>query len=113
MSNLAKIQETMKDISNRCIVGFETMKASYNYQLKVLTDVMEKENEMAKLSNWSFVDAFRVTARTLAETLPEPNTESYIRFANEAIEMLARGNDPAEVLWYFDLKLERMKKGLK
>lgn len=93
------------------MVGFIGMKTSFNSTLNALTEINEKENEMAKVSSWDFVGAFRNTAKELSEMLPEPYKESYMRFADEAIEMLAGGKDPAEVLWHFDLKLIRMREG--
>ena len=111
MSNLEKLREKMQDISKRCMVGFIGMKTSFNSTLKDWTEINNKEIELAKVSSWDFVCAFRNTAKELSEMLPEPNKESYILFANEAIEMLAGGKDPAEVLWHFDLKLIRMREG--
>ena len=85
----------------------------FTSKLDDLNRVLERENELRKLAGDEFVEAFRYTAQSISETLPDSNTESYCRLADSAIEVLAQGNDPAEVLWYFDMKLARMKGGVK
>ena len=113
MPNNKAIKDLLK-LTNRISKDFAIFRHDYITNLNNMTRVLEIENRMACLTShgYSFVSAFRPTAKSIAEMLPASNTETYIHLANEAIEMLARGDDPAEVLWHFDLKLERMKKGL-
>lgn len=111
MNNITRIKEKMRDISKRYLVGLIGWENDFYNTSTAYIKITEKETELAKVSSWDFVIAFRNTAKSLSEMLPEPNKESYIRFADEAIEMLAGGKDPAEVLWHFDLKLIRMREG--
>lgn len=97
----------------RCFADVTTRNNTISFQkfelaLNVLERVMEKENDLAKIANYAFVDAFRTTAKVLSEV----TSRTYVSYLDEAMDMLLEGNDPAEVLCYFDLILERMKEGV-
>ena len=104
------MEEKIKRLANNISMSFSNFSKMYAETLNATTLIMETDTELAKLSSWDFVHAFRPTAKAMAEMLSDPYTESYLRFAKEAKEMLARGDDPVEVLWHFDIRLEKMRR---
>ena len=67
--------EELKRLANRISANFSDFRHWYVSTLNSATKVMEIENEMAKLSSYTFVSAFRPVAKSMAEMLPYPNTE--------------------------------------
>lgn len=99
---IEKLKTNLESITASCVVTFKKFTSSLND----FTKTLDAENELAKFSNWTFVDAFRPIAKALSEFLPR----SYISFVNEAIDMVKNWDDPVDVLWFFDMKLDRTKR---
>lgn len=82
--------------------------AVYKYYERSLNDfsrVVEKESEMKKLAGNKFVECFRVIVKEICVMHPDSNTETYLYYANTAMEMLTSGVDQDNVLLYLEKKL--------
>ncbi len=64
--------------------------------------IMEMKNRIATLSDYNFANAFDYTAKVICARRTTPNTETYLSLGEKAIELLARGQEQADVLYYFD-----------
>ena len=77
----------------------------FNSAIKSLAKMTEAELDLASVTSGKFVRVFSITAHELAENEATPYMETYVALCREATEMIAKGMDQADVLWYFDKKL--------
>ena len=68
--------------------------------------ILEAENALAKVSNYDFVFVFKSVAQELSKVTAIP----YIEWLIMARDKLMQGKEQADVLYYFDLQLERYKR---
>ena len=62
----------------------------------------EAENEIMMLASWEFVRAFNSVARLICSARIAPFADTYCSLAKKAVEMLAKGEEEKDVLYYFD-----------
>lgn len=72
-------------------------------------------NEVCSLSSRACAECIDYCAKQLVYARTAPVIETYTAIMNEAIAMLARGDDQSDVVWHFDMKVAkeygRMKDG--
>lgn len=66
----------------------------------------EAENRLASVSSWKFVRCFEPVAKEICEW----STKQYCDLCEEARERLLSGEEVADVLRFFDVKLEYVKR---
>ena len=76
-------------------------------QLKDYTELLACENRIASLSNHSVAHELMNTIKKLSYCYLDPCMDTIKELSNKACHMLAKGDSPQEVLWYFDLLLEK------
>ena len=74
-------------------------------KLNGITDMLEAENAIACLTSRCFVDALKPTLKELSEWTTRP----YKGYLEEAKDMILQGNEEADVLNYFYMKLLKVK----
>ncbi len=62
----------------------------------------EVDNQIISLSSCAFGRSFRNIAMKISEARLFPTADTYCMLANKALEMLASGENEADVLYYFD-----------
>lgn len=82
----------------------------YTKELSAMTRILESENELAKYSSMDFVIALRPILKELSAMDIEPFRDVYMWYLDEAKEMVLSGQDLADILSYFDMKLVRMRR---
>lgn len=98
-----KLPKIIKDCAAYCVVAYK----GYAQAIQDCADYNEMKNRLASLSNYVFADAFFYTAKQIAAGRSGPNKETIKALCDEAMEMLASGTEPVEVLWHFDILLEK------
>ncbi len=81
-------------------------------KLESWVEILTVENEVMKLSNSTFLDAFKQVATELSEITGIP----YLEYLNEAKKMLLQGGSIQDVMYHFDciwfdLKFGKSQKG--
>lgn len=87
------------------------MPTYYTQKLTDITEILESENELAKFSSMNFVTVLRPVLKELSSMETEPFSEVYKSYLDEAKMMMLEGNELADVLSYYDMKLAR-KRGM-
>ena len=80
---------------------------TYCQKLNSWVEIVSVENEVRKLSNGIFVDAFKRGATELSEI----TGGTYLQYLNEAKEMLLQGISKQDVMYHFDCILFDLKFG--
>lgn len=101
MSMLKKVFEITKDMHN-----------SFLKKLELWCEIASIENDVRKLSNSTFLDAFKQVAHEISEITGIP----YLTYLNKAKEMLCQGVGMQDTMYYFDsvwcdLKFGKWQKG--
>lgn len=73
--------------------------------LNGITDVLEAENDLARLTSRGFVDALKPTLKELSSWTPRP----YKGYLEEAKDMILQGNGEFYTLEHFDIELLKAK----
>lgn len=84
---------------------------NFRAEFETASKIAEAENELATVTSGGFVRAISPVMKELSYMSAEPGTEVYIRHLNHATELILDGNEQAEVIDYYDAKLEVMKRG--
>ena len=82
----------------------------YTQRLTDITEVFESENELAKFSSMDFVTVLRPVLRELSSMEAEPFSIVYRSYLDDAKTMILEGQELADVLSYYDMKLARQKR---
>ena len=98
-----KLPKIIKDCAAYCVGAY----TEFSQALQDVADYNEMKNKVASLSDYRFADAFFYTANRIAASRTAPNKETLRELCDKAMEMLASGTEQAEVLWYFDILLEK------
>ena len=98
-----KLPKIIKDCAAYCVGAY----TGFSQALKDVADYNEMKNKLESLSNYVFADEFFYTAKRIAAGRTAPNKETIKALCDEAMEMLASGTEPADVLAYFDNLLEK------
>lgn len=101
MSKLNLVGELAKDMYHTCCK-----------KLQSWTEILAVENEVMKLSNKTFLDAFKQVAHEISEITGIP----YMTYLNKAKEMICQGVGMQDTMYYFDsvwydLKFGKSQKG--
>ena len=64
-------------------------------------------NEVCLLSSRACAESVHDSAKQIACARSAPCLETYSAIMNEAIKMLARGDNQSDVVWYFDMKVAK------
>jgi hypothetical protein len=64
-------------------------------------------NEVYSLSSRACAECVHDSARLIADARSAPGIETYTAIMNEAIGMLARGDNQTDVVWYFEMKVAK------
>ncbi len=83
------------------------MPTYYTQRLTDITEILESENELAKFSSMNFVTVLRPVLKKLSSMEAESFSEVYKSYLDEAKMMVLEGNELADVLSYYDMKLVR------
>lgn len=90
--------KVIKQMAKLCVEAY----SDFSCRIDDFNKVMEMKNRIAALSNYNFVSAFNYTANAICSRRTAPNTETYLSLGEKAIELLAKGQEQADVLYYFD-----------
>ena len=101
------IPKVVKQFTKMCVLAY----SDFNKIFDDFNKRCEMKNEIAKLSNCTFADAFDYTANSICSRRSTPNTETYLSLGKKAIELLASGKEQADVLYYFDELLRKEDEG--
>lgn len=103
--SMAKIIEFINDLGS---IVTEVPKFMAE-KLNGITDVLEAENDLARLTSRGFVDALKPTLKELSSWTPRP----YRGYLEEAKDMILQGNGELYTLDHFDIELLKVKGRIK
>ena len=106
------IKDRLKSLGTQLVALVTPAFASMTEAINEYTKICEADNQLASVSSYDFVWAFKDTAMAICECRTTPNTETYISLCDEAMKRLISGDEQADVLCYFDLLLEKERKGI-
>lgn len=98
-----QLPKVIKQMAKLCVATYN----DFSCRIDDFNKVMEMKNRIATLSNYNFVSAFDYTANAICARRTTPNTETYLSLGEKAIELLASGQEQADVLYYFDELLRK------
>lgn len=87
----------MKILKELCEFA-KNMHNSFFQQIYSWSEVVSIENDVRKLSNSTFIDAFKPVAHEISEITGIP----YLTYLNKAKEMLLQGVGMQDTMYYFD-----------
>lgn len=105
------LKDKIKDLSIQSIKLATSTFKEFTEQIERYAKCCEAENRLASVSSDAFVRAFSDTAKQICYCKTTPFLNNYLPLIDEAIEMLASGEEEAEVLWYFDILLQNERGG--
>lgn len=91
----------METIKAFCIFFASTYK-NFSSILNDRARMNKVDSQIISLSSCAFCRSFGYIAMKISEARPFPTADTYCALANKALEMLASGENEAEVLDYFD-----------
>ena len=97
-----KLAESLKNLSTSIIGKAVSALDDFKSALEDQSRMCEKQNEIAALSSYEFVNAFNCVARLICSARILPFADTYCGLAETAIQMLAKGEKQEDVLYYFD-----------
>lgn len=84
----------------------------YTQRLTEITEILESENELAKFSNMDFITVLRPVLKELSSMEIESFSEVYKSYLDEAKMMVLEGQELADVLSYYDMRLARKRRSI-
>lgn len=100
-----------EEISKLCSL-IKYMPTYYTQRLTEITEILESENELAKFSSIDFVAVLRPVLRELSSMEIKPFSEMYKSYLDEAKMMVLEGQDLADILSYYDMRLVRKRRNI-
>lgn len=97
-----KIQEVFKKLGETISVNAVV---AYSNFVKAVNDhnrMSKCELDILSISSAAFTRAFNDVARRICETRTAEAAETYCALANEAVQMLLKGESEANVIWHFE-----------
>lgn len=88
----------MKNKLKLVVELIKDMHSDWCRKLELWNETLATENEVMKLSNWAFLDAFKQVGTELSEITGIP----YLEYLNKAKEMLLQGISKQDVMYHFD-----------
>lgn len=103
---LKKISDVAKQIAS--LIKYTPQ--YYTKELAAMTRILESENTLAKYYSMDFVIALRPVLKELSAMEIEPFREVYMWYLDKAKDMVLKGQELADILSYFDMKLIEKRK---
>lgn len=97
-----KIAESFKNLSTLIIGNALDALKDFENAIKDQSRMCEAQNEIMALSSCEFTRAFNSVARLICSARIAPFADTYCCLAKAAVNMLAKGEDEKDVLYYFD-----------
>lgn len=102
MTGFESIKKAIRNLFDVYSSAFACCCENFKKTINESAMICQAENELAKVTNGSFVRAFSSTAKKICEQRSAPYVDAYISLCNEAKMMLASGESQQAVLWHFD-----------
>ena len=93
------------EIINELCSVFTEIPKLMTEKLNCVTDMLEAENDLARLASRDFVEALKPTLKELSSWTTRP----YRGYLEEAKDMISQGDEECYVLHHFDMELLRVK----
>ncbi len=97
-----KIAESLKNLSTSIIGKVVGALSDFENALEDQSRMCEAQNEIMALSSNEFVSAFNAVARLICSARTASSADTYCSLAKTAVELLAKGEEEKDVLYYFD-----------
>lgn len=101
--NNTKIKSIISDIAKYCVSTYQ----GYADTLAEQAEMGRLYNEVCSLSSYACAECVSDSARQLACSRSEKNIVIYTAVMNEAIQMLARGDNQSDVVNHFDMMVAK------
>lgn len=96
------IAESFKNLSTSIIVKVVGALNGFESALEDQSRMYEAQNEIMAMSSSEFIRAFNSVARLICSARTASFADTYCCLAKTAVDMLAKGEEEKDVLYYFD-----------
>ena len=99
----ASLKSICQDIAKYCVATYQ----GYAGVLEEHAEMARLYNEVCSLSSRACAECVSDSARQLSYARSVKNIDTYTAVMNEAIQMLARGDNQSDVVYHFDMMVAK------